>query len=306
MPYCVGVLAEDVFAHCMRNDAWTAFGDTEREDHTAAFNLNLYLPAQHDAPQWPPATPQSPHIDPWVADFIANVATNDGSFFAKNVPISPAFVAPAPSQQPLEQNWSHDTIAAEVSLNQAAALQHASGNPKTIPAPVFSASASFASQSVTGCLLVEPERIPVTQEIMGPLAQQGFGQDRAPDHLTPGLASFFDGLTSFPAALVNQHISGHDPVESQPDLRRLAETRTIMTGPIGALSERPASDLDKNADRRRRNREASSRAYYNRKKRVESLEEKLRVEKRKVTSLYTRQLQLRKESAILKSRVLNL
>jgi hypothetical protein len=304
MPYCVGVLAEDVFAHCMRKDSWTEFGDTEREDHTAAFNL--YLPAQQETPQWPPATPQSPHIEPWVADFIANVTANDGSFFAKNVPISPPFPAPAPAQQPLEQNWSYDATAAEVSLDHAAVLQQASGNAKTIPAPVLSASASFASQPVTGCLLVEPEQIPVKQEIMEPIAQQGSSQDGAPEYLTSGLASFFDGLTSFPATLADQHVSGPHLAESQPDVRQLADTRTTMSGSIGGQSGGCISDLDKNADRRRRNREASSRAYYNRKKRVESLEEKLRAEKRKVTSLYTRQLQLRKEGALLKARVLNI
>lgn len=60
------------------------------------------------------------------------------------------------------------------------------------------------------------------------------------------------------------------------------------------------SAIDKKAERRRRNRESSSRCYYNRKRQIEQLDKDLYAEKRKITSLYDIELLLRGENARLK------
>lgn len=67
---------------------------------------------------------------------------------------------------------------------------------------------------------------------------------------------------------------------------------------------RALSQEEKIMERRRRNREASSRSYYNRKARVEKLETTLKDEKRRVTALFQKELQLRKENASLKAQFL--
>lgn len=57
------------------------------------------------------------------------------------------------------------------------------------------------------------------------------------------------------------------------------------------------SEVDKIAERRRRNRESSSRCYYNRKRIMTSLEAKLSNEKNRLLQLYDRSLELRTENA---------
>jgi hypothetical protein len=61
---------------------------------------------------------------------------------------------------------------------------------------------------------------------------------------------------------------------------------------------------EKAADRRRRNREASSRSYYNRKARIACLEMTLVAEKVRVVPLVARKQALLRESALLKQTVM--
>ena len=61
-----------------------------------------------------------------------------------------------------------------------------------------------------------------------------------------------------------------------------------------------SSTIDKAAERRRKNRESSSRCYYNRKRIIENLERKISAEKAKLTDLYDRALELRHSNAKLK------
>lgn len=63
------------------------------------------------------------------------------------------------------------------------------------------------------------------------------------------------------------------------------------------------AQIDKVAERRRRNRESSSRCYYNRKRIIEGLDKQITTEKQKLTSLYDRALELRHENARLKKDV---
>ncbi|PXF48040.1 hypothetical protein BWQ96_02231 [Gracilariopsis chorda] len=65
----------------------------------------------------------------------------------------------------------------------------------------------------------------------------------------------------------------------------------------------PSSSIDKAAERRRKNRESSSRCYYNRKRIIQTLEKELLEEKRKLTMLYDNALQLRHDNARLKKEV---
>lgn len=61
-----------------------------------------------------------------------------------------------------------------------------------------------------------------------------------------------------------------------------------------------SSTIDKAAERRRKNRESSSRCYYNRKRIIENLEKQISAEKAKLTDLYDRALELRHSNAKLK------
>lgn len=63
------------------------------------------------------------------------------------------------------------------------------------------------------------------------------------------------------------------------------------------------SSIDKAAERRRKNRESSSRCYYNRKRIIETLDKQISAEKTKLTNLYDRALELRHENARLKKDV---
>lgn len=66
------------------------------------------------------------------------------------------------------------------------------------------------------------------------------------------------------------------------------------------------SNLDKVAERRRKNRESSSRCYYNRKRIIEKLDKQISAEKTKLTMLYDRALELRHENAKLKKDVVTM
>lgn len=62
----------------------------------------------------------------------------------------------------------------------------------------------------------------------------------------------------------------------------------------------PKNEIDKLAERRRRNRESSSRCYYNRKRIIDALDKKISFQKRRYAELYDRALELRHENAKLK------
>lgn len=66
---------------------------------------------------------------------------------------------------------------------------------------------------------------------------------------------------------------------------------------------RTMSGIDKAAERRRKNRESSSRCYYNRKRIIEGLDRQVSEAKTKLTTLYDRALELRHENARLKKDV---
>lgn len=72
---------------------------------------------------------------------------------------------------------------------------------------------------------------------------------------------------------------------------------------ISRKSSQTMSSIDKAAERRRKNRESSSRCYYNRKRIIESLDNQISEEKNKLTALYDRALELRHENARLKKDV---
>lgn len=66
---------------------------------------------------------------------------------------------------------------------------------------------------------------------------------------------------------------------------------------------RTMSSIDKAAERRRKNRESSSRCYYNRKRIIGTLDRQISAEKTRLTALYDRALELRHENAKLKKDV---
>lgn len=80
--------------------------------------------------------------------------------------------------------------------------------------------------------------------------------------------------------------------------RRKHEKSTITRKTSQTLSS-----IDKAAERRRKNRESSSRCYYNRKRIIETLDKQISAEKTKLTNLYDRALELRHENARLKKDV---
>lgn len=86
-----------------------------------------------------------------------------------------------------------------------------------------------------------------------------------------------------------------------------AKSAGAHKGKKGSPSTRKAtqvmSSIDKAAERRRKNRESSSRCYYNRKRIIESLDKQISAEKTRLTALYDRALELRHENARLKKDV---
>lgn len=100
------------------------------------------------------------------------------------------------------------------------------------------------------------------------------------------------------------------PTESQSHIPQPFPTTTAMESP-NKQSTRPSSSvdmgaqrvIDKAAERRRRNRESSSKCYYKRKRIVDELDSHITAEKRRLTALYDRALELRHENARLKRQV---
>ncbi|CAN8070777.1 unnamed protein product [Agarophyton chilense] len=79
--------------------------------------------------------------------------------------------------------------------------------------------------------------------------------------------------------------------------------QTLATKSPSSKILQPKSAIDKAAERRRKNRESSSRCYYNRKRIIQNLETQLLAEKDKLTKLYDRALELRHDNARLKKEV---
>ena len=67
-----------------------------------------------------------------------------------------------------------------------------------------------------------------------------------------------------------------------------------------AARSRPMTKEEKLEERRRKNRESSSRCYYNRKRLIEGLDGELNLQKQRAVALYQRELELRHENARLK------
>eukprot|EP00178_Gracilaria_changii_P021922 TRINITY_DN64937_c0_g1_i1.p1 TRINITY_DN64937_c0_g1~~TRINITY_DN64937_c0_g1_i1.p1 ORF type:complete len:239 (+),score=46.52 TRINITY_DN64937_c0_g1_i1:72-788(+) len=76
-----------------------------------------------------------------------------------------------------------------------------------------------------------------------------------------------------------------------------------LSDPQPPKIRKATSPIDKAAERRRKNRESSSRCYYNRKRIIQKLESQLVAEKDKLTKLYDHALQLRHDNARLKKEV---
>lgn len=68
-------------------------------------------------------------------------------------------------------------------------------------------------------------------------------------------------------------------------------------------NESRLAGVDKTAERRRKNRESSSRCYYNRKRVLQQLNAQIGEEKTRLARLYDRALQLRHDNARLKKEV---
>ncbi|KAI0559945.1 hypothetical protein FGB62_130g153 [Gracilaria domingensis] len=104
-------------------------------------------------------------------------------------------------------------------------------------------------------------------------------------------------------AVVNSPVSDHSssppPRPSKPKPKRASPP----SHSAAAKAAKVLSPIEKAAERRRKNRESSSRCYYNRKRIIQSLEKQLLAEKQKLTSLYDKALQLRHDNARLKKDV---
>lgn len=77
----------------------------------------------------------------------------------------------------------------------------------------------------------------------------------------------------------------------------------VSTSP-SPVSTSPSPVLDKEADRRRRNRESSSRSYYKRKIRIAQLANDVSVQRRRMALLFDQELTLRETNVCLKRQLL--
>lgn len=95
---------------------------------------------------------------------------------------------------------------------------------------------------------------------------------------------------------------GETVVSERPSKGITTSTKTVVKR-VEKKTRETMSSIDKAAERRRKNRESSSRCYYNRKRIIEKLDKKISTEKTKLTNLYDRALELRHENARLKKDV---
>lgn len=124
----------------------------------------------------------------------------------------------------------------------------------------------------------------------------------------------FSGQIEYPARISNSHAETNfippQKIDTSTDSRRVEQT-TLQSSDNGnpgteSSSSSPAKNLltfsnaDKIAERRRRNRESSSKCYYNRKRIKDELEAQISSEKRLLMQLYDKALELRHENARLK------
>lgn len=105
---------------------------------------------------------------------------------------------------------------------------------------------------------------------------------------------------------------GQEKSSSAP-LQDTCSVSSVSTSPTGKKQSKPTSRsihavaaesaIEKAAERRRRNRESSSRCYYNRKRIIDALDAQISSEKQRLTKLYDRALEMRHENARLKRNV---
>jgi hypothetical protein len=130
--------------------------------------------------------------------------------------------------------------------------------------------------------------------------QRGVSHNHSPCFLPQS-----DAMTLLATVALPDHGTRTDsrPILNIPPSKRLrtassASASTAISS--GAENCRVKTAEEKVADRRRRNREASSRSYYNRKSRHRALEAEFRAEKTRLALLSTRERELREESVLLK------
>lgn len=93
------------------------------------------------------------------------------------------------------------------------------------------------------------------------------------------------------------------PVQAQAQAQvQVQEKKSSVTSGSSGTSTLQSA-ISKADDRRRRNRESSSRCYYNRKRIIDGLQAEIAEEKQTLTELYDRALHLRHENARLKRHV---
>lgn len=106
--------------------------------------------------------------------------------------------------------------------------------------------------------------------------------------------------SEMPANQAVSHVNTHQGNNVQQKSTSHAPHKQASPQTQSAATEGATKVIDKLEERRRKNRESSSRCYYNRKKVIEGLERTLTEEKRKAIQLYARELELRHENARLK------
>jgi hypothetical protein len=306
MPYCVSSSPEDVFASYMRKGEWPAAENSFIQGRQR--NANSFSPLTD--PHRPVAEPQeSTVVDPWIAEFFANLTNDDFSFVSRTAvcspvpPAAPAQILLPPCAVQGAPEPRFDPAQASMFMNNTVAL--------TSAAPALSTILSGATDTKETCLRMSPLQQSASNSRSVPYAAPASDPTLASvSYVNAGLESFLEGFPSipcYPTLGVPSAERNHGPIEHAVTRQEpVMQSRRVMSVSAGFQENKRIRESEKDEDRRRRNREASSRAYYNRKKRVESLEDRLRAEKRKLTSLFARQLQLRKESAILKARLLDI
>lgn len=107
----------------------------------------------------------------------------------------------------------------------------------------------------------------------------------------------------FPSARASDTLA-HSAGQSRPPVPqelRVRSSRARQNRSAHGIIKTPAVAEDGIEDRRRRNRESSARCYYNRKQKIAACTEELETVKRRAIELYDRELELRRENAVLKN-----
>lgn len=125
-----------------------------------------------------------------------------------------------------------------------------------------------------------------------------------PSKMTASVADCtFPPLSPVPVAVpMLTHAPPVSPTEmSECSVRSISRPHSPVAQPKPVPTiAKPQTAMAKAEDRRRRNRESSSRCYYNRKRKIEARLEELGETRRYAVVLYARELELRSENARLK------